>query len=364
MFKLAKTLLSKMIPKEKNKQIQKAGKESTNLQAQGNITINNGIGYDDVKQICCDLFRENFLSLQHEAENTIKQRLDEFTSNLIVALKNESQINLDAAKDPDLQFAIFTSQKEYARSGKVDLLNLLTNLLIDRFKSEGHDFKTIVLNEAIQVANKLTKQQLNIISLVFLSAESAKVIINILSFENYLKTFLPFCENFRGGLYDFRHIEYVGCGNITFIGSKFTDHLKANYGGVLSKGFDLNEIQELPLTTEQFKRLIIPCLRNNKKFQINALNHTVLEDIGRQLGLDSEKIQILKKLQDDYLYTEEEILELLASISPLLLTLNTNWNTTHLGQLKLTTVGVAVAQANITRITGEKYELNTWLNAS
>ncbi|MCW8452614.1 hypothetical protein [Legionella quinlivanii] len=87
MFKLAKTLLSKMIPKEKNKQIQKAGKESTNLQAQGNITINNGIGYDDVKQICCDLFRENFLSLQHEAENTIKQRLDEFTSNLIVALK-------------------------------------------------------------------------------------------------------------------------------------------------------------------------------------------------------------------------------------------------------------------------------------
>ncbi|WP_409371326.1 LPO_1073/Vpar_1526 family protein, partial [Legionella quinlivanii] len=45
---------------------------------------------------------------------------------------------------------MFTSQKEYARSGKVDLLNLLTNLLIDRFKSEGHDFKTIVLNEAIQ----------------------------------------------------------------------------------------------------------------------------------------------------------------------------------------------------------------------
>lgn len=346
-----------------NKQVQKGGNESTNLQAQGNITINNGLGYEDVKQICIDLFRDNFLALQNEAQNTIKKRFEEFTNNLIEALKNESQINLNAAKDPDLQYAIFTSQKEYARSGKEYLLNLLTDLLIDRFKVEEHDFKKIVLNEAIQAANKLTKQQLNIMSLVFLGAESVKGVTDVNFFVNHLKTFLPFCDDYKGGAFDFRHIEYVGCGNIHFIGSKLTDHLKTNYAGVLSKGFEVEKIKELSLTTEQIKQFIIPCLRDNKKIQINALNHNVIADIGLKLGMDMENISRLKKLQDDYLYTEEEIVELLAAISPQLLTLNTFWSTTNLGQLKLTTVGIAMAQANITRITGEKYELNIWLNA-
>ncbi|MCW8408908.1 hypothetical protein OQJ13_07980 [Legionella sp. PATHC035] len=363
MFKLARILLSKMIPNANNKQNQKSGNNSTNIQAQRDIVVNHGLGYEDIKKIFIDLFRENFLTLQNDAQNTIKQRFEEFTNNLIAALKNESQINLDAAKDPDLQYAIFTSQKEYARSGKEDLLNLLTDLLVERFKSEDHDFKKIVLNEAIQAANKLTKQQLNTMSLVFLGAESGKAINDVKSFENHLKTFLPFCEDYKGGSFDFRHIEYVGCGNINFVGSKFTDHLKANYGGVLSKGFDAEKIKELQLTAEQIKQFIIPCLRDDKKLQINALNHTVIEDRGRELGLENEKINRLKKLHDDYLYTEEEILELLAVISPQLLTLNNNWNTTNLGQLKLTPVGIAMAQANITRITGEKYELNIWLNA-
>ncbi|MCC5015110.1 MULTISPECIES: LPO_1073/Vpar_1526 family protein [unclassified Legionella] len=80
--------------------------------------------------------------------------------------------------------------------------------------------------------------------------------------------------------------------------------------------------------------------------------------------MNNEQITSIKKLHDAYLYTEKEILEHLEEISPQLLLLNNHWNTTNLGQLKLTTVGIAIAQANITRITGEKYELNIWLNAS
>jgi len=224
---------------EKNNQDQRSGDNSTNIQATGDVTV-IGVTYGEVRQIAEDLFKANFLMLQGEARNTAQQRAEEIINAFLAALQKEKAITLDVARDPDLQHALFAAQRDYARSGKNDLKMLLVDILVERSKIKDDELKKIVLNEAIQVASKLTLKQLNAISIRFLIAFSRDLSINNLEkFNNYLTTkLLPFCTDLAEEQSDYQHIEYAGCGTVSVLQSDIYNFLKVNYSGFLSKGFD------------------------------------------------------------------------------------------------------------------------------
>jgi hypothetical protein len=346
----------------KNNQDQRSGDSSTNVQAGGNVTI-MGITYSEVRQIADDLFKANFLMLQGEARNIAQQRAEELINEFLTALQTEKTVNIDIAKDPDMQHALFTAQRDYARSGNKDLAKLLVDILVERAKLGNDELKKIVLNEAIQVAPKLTKKQLNAISIRFLIASSRNPEINNLEkFNNYLTSqILPFCAELAKEHSDYQHIEYAGCGTVSIMHSDIYNFLKGNYPGILSKGFDEEIIKQQQLNPMQYNKLVTRCLRNPAKFEISAINDEAIDLTGKNCGLTENQIKQLKDLQNANLLSKEEVERLLENMNPKFKELLQTWNNSGLGRLQLTTVGIALAHANITKTLGIKLDLGVWI---
>ena len=125
-------------------QNQESGDNSTNLQGK-TIIINQGLSYADAKEIALDVFKSNFLELSAKAAETAKRRAEELVDNFLNELKQRAPESLNKMEDPGMQYAIFTAQKEYAKTGDKDLSKLLVDILVDRSKQEDRDLKQIVL---------------------------------------------------------------------------------------------------------------------------------------------------------------------------------------------------------------------------
>src|SRR5918999_2351247 len=140
-------------------QRQEGGRESTNIQAGRDITVSQGPSVEEVREIALDVFHRNFLQLQGLAEDVARGRAEKITNEFLKQLQDRNPAALESSKDPDMQLALFSAQREYARSGDADLEQVLVDLLVDRASEQHPGLRTIVLNEAITAAPKLTEDQ-------------------------------------------------------------------------------------------------------------------------------------------------------------------------------------------------------------
>ncbi len=356
-----------MTKNDNDNQSQTSGNSSNNLQAGGNITI--GASYTEIKQIAQDIFNTNFLILRGEAksiaENRANEIVDDFLSKYhdkIASTSNETDM-LDAAKDPDFQYALFATQRDYARSGKKELKEMLVDILMQRAECKDNELRKIVLNEAIEVAPKVTQRQLNIISLSFLLMHSINHgVINIETFNNYFKEqILPFCGDLTEHNSDYQHISYARCGTTSQFGTSLFDAVKRQYCGVLTTGFDEPAIAQLNLNTEQRNKSIITCLRNSSKLQVNAINLDRLDKLAHEINLSTDQLNALKGLLENNVINQESFNSELLSLSPNFGILIDAWQKTPLKSLQLTSVGIALAQANIKKTINKDLDLSIWI---
>ena len=128
-------------------QSQEVSEGATAVQAGGNVVITQvGLSYSDVRDVALDVFRSNFYQLAAPAMETAKARAQEITDDFLKKLQQEYPDGFKKGQDPDFQHALFTVQKDYARTGDKDLGDLLVDLLVDRSKQDQRDILQIVLN--------------------------------------------------------------------------------------------------------------------------------------------------------------------------------------------------------------------------
>ncbi|MCY7977453.1 hypothetical protein P8843_07030 [Bacillus inaquosorum] len=150
-----------------NKNIrQQGGNHSTNVQGE-TVHIHSGITIADAKEIANDVFEKNMYKLTSIAETTAKERADFLVSNMLSKIDQEAEKEklIEKFSDPDIQYILYTSQKNFARSGDRDLGEVLSNLFIERLKSGEGDFKKLIMNEAIEIVPRLTNKQIEILTL-------------------------------------------------------------------------------------------------------------------------------------------------------------------------------------------------------
>ena len=227
-----------------NKQSQKSGNNSTNVQA-GNIIVHQGLTYSEVKKIALDVFKANFYELVAKAQETAKQRAEEITEDFLQKLQKENPNGFLKSEDPDFQYALFTVQKEYARNGDKELGDLLVDLLVDRSKQEQRNILQIVLNESLHVAPKLTSDQLSSLAVIFLLRYTANKQINDhVNLGKYLDRYLePFVKNISKSESCYQHLEYSGCGSVDVTRLLLEESLQRNYQSLFNKMNNV-EIQE------------------------------------------------------------------------------------------------------------------------
>lgn len=347
------------------KQSQKAGNNSTNLQANTiSISQNQGLDYQTVKQIALDIFRANFYELAGEAKEIAKKRAEEITDEFLKKLEEENSEGYHQANSPDFQYALFTVQKEYARNGDEDLGSLLVDLLIDRTKHDTRSIIQIVMNESLAVAPKLTSEQLAVLSIIFLFSYTInRTIVNQESFFQYLdKHVEPFSERLTKKSTCYQHLEYTGCGTISLLEKNLADIFKENYGGIFSKGFEEKAILERGISLQIGNPIFTPCLNDKTKIQINAMNVDVINNSCSKHGIDDGNKQKLISLYNETLMNNEEIISFIEKGRSYMKNIFDVFNNSSMNQFTLTSVGIAIGHANMKRLVGEFTNLSTWIN--
>lgn len=149
------------------KQEQNVAENSSAIQAAGNVTVNNGLSVTEVKELCLLFLKDNFPALRDEAVREAEVNVREFAQELEEKIVQNAQfITLDKFKDPDVQAAINDAVQASARRGKKANTNVLVDLITERASVSASDFKDIVLSEAVLVVPKLTKEQISYLSFI------------------------------------------------------------------------------------------------------------------------------------------------------------------------------------------------------
>jgi len=344
------------------KQVQKGGDHSTNVQAE-KVQINMGVTISDVRQIARDIFKANFLSLSKQAKEVAKTRAEEITDKFLMELKKQNEDGIKNAQDPDFQYAMFTIQKEYAKTGDKELGDLLVDILVDRTKQEGRSILQIVLNESLSVAPKLTNDQLAALSVIFMLRYTINTRINnsLTLGQNFDETIKPFINLLSKKAPCYQHLEYAGCGSISISSVNFADLLKEKYLGLFSKGFLSNELQKRNINLPAENRIFVTCLHDNTKLQLNAINEDEIKEEARNLGIEDNIDQLLE-LNKSCLMNSKEVEDEIVQLRPYMKTVFDVSRESFMKNLTLTSVGIAIGHANVKRNIGEFTDLSIWIN--
>lgn len=343
------------------KKSQKSGDGSTNIQAE-EIIVNHGLTYSEVKEVALDVFKANFYELSGKAEETAKKRAEEITEDFLTKMKDENPLGFNEAEDPDFQHALFTVQKEYARTGDEQLGDLLVDLLVDRSKQEKRDIMQIVLNESLNIAPKLTTDQLSALSIIFLLRYTMNHRVGNIDLlgEYFDKNIKPFAHSLVKGDSCYQHLQFTSCGSISLGSQSIEKILVGNYQGLFMNGFESEEIQNSNL--ENFPELFIKCLHDESKIQVNALNKDMVENHIIKNKLDEKQSSALHRLFNKNKMPEVKIKELCIETRDYMETVFDVWQNSAMQNFTLTSVGIAIGHANIKRLTGKFSDLSIWIN--
>lgn len=341
---------------------QEGGEHSTNLQGQ-TIVINQGITYQDAKNIAIDVFKSNYLELSEKAASTARQRAEELVDDFLTEIQERKPEAINSMEDPGMQYAIFTAQKEFAKTGDKDLSDMLVDILVDRAAQQERNLKQIVLDESLSIVPKLTISQLDTLTIIFLLKYTRNFkIINIPTLKDYLNIHIaPFTANLSKENSLYQHLEFASCGSISLGSSNIEDIYLKTYKGIFCKGFTKEQFETAGHTFEQYPTLIVPCLQDPTKFQVAALDDETLEKKVKHLGLGQEQINKLTPFLNNYQMNTNEAKEMIKAQGDFMIGLFDVWETSNLQNMTLTSVGIAIATANLRRKTGITVDLGIWI---
>lgn len=344
-------------------QKQSASEGSTAIQANRDVVINHGVSVSEVRQIFMDLFRANLLEYRGISQNVAHARSEQITEKFLTKLQGENPEGLLQAQTPGFQEDVFTAQKEFAKVGEEELGDLLVDLLVDRSKQTERNTLQIVLSESLRVAPKLTTAQTNTLSIIFLlryvrfNPGNASLLAASLTLH-----LGHVVENFAVSESTFNHLAFTGCGAISLGTVEFQNIFPTVYRGLFQKGVDLARIESAALSPTLRAKYVMSCLGNPAKLQINAVGDPHLNDICKADNVIDGDVVKLKDLFNEGTLPIDEILLSARQLTPFMPKLIDAWQSTKMKNTELSSVGMAIAHANIKRFTGEFAPLSIWIN--
>lgn len=346
-----------------NKKVQKGGKKSENYQAEV-LVVNKGLSYEETKSIALDVYKANMTEFRSVAASIANERAEEITEKILKKISESNPQILKEFENPAMQDALFKTQKEYAKSGDKDLGDLLVDIVSDRARVVKRNMLQIVLDESLTIAPKLTIEQLDTLTLSFLTIRTRRLTIrNLFDFALYVNNFIaPFIDNLLDDHEHFKYIEYLGCGHIRAGDyGNIQNIYRRTYQALFSKGFTKEEFNNEVIADDSLNQLLIPCLNDPLKLQFKFMDNEVLESEVKKINLSPELIAKIKALFEKSTKSNEEIKDQIVALNPKMSKLFDVWEKSSFKNLELTSVGIAIAHANYRRRTGETMDLSIWI---
>lgn len=328
-------------------QKQEGGDHSSNFQGK-TVNVYSGLSYKDVKEIALDIFTSNFIKLKSEAAIIAKERAEEITEKILQELQAKTPEALEEFIQPSMQDALFSAQKEYAKSGDKDLGDLLVDIIVDRANVPKRNILQIVLDESLHIAPKLTSEHLDALTLNFLLIRTRRLDIGTLDDlkKHFLNRIIPFTKSIVPEYANYNYLEYLRCGHIrTGNYGALEKNLKEVYKGFFSRGFTKEELENEFGSSFPLDKLIVPCLHDKTKFQIGVFDEEVIEIEGKKINLGNDFILKIKSFFNNTTLDDASVKNKLLDMHPNMSRIFDFWEKSLIKKFELSSVGIAIAHA-------------------
>jgi hypothetical protein len=143
---------------------QKVNDGSTAYQSNGEMTVNNGMTFTDVRQLFEDLFERNFPRLVDAAAEKAQDNLLKFYNEVESKLKeHEGTIDFGKFTKPNTQYLLSSTIMEAARTG--NNLDFLSEALVTSLHSDSSEMLDIIAEQALGLIPRLTNLHISTITL-------------------------------------------------------------------------------------------------------------------------------------------------------------------------------------------------------
>lgn len=255
------------------KQEQEGGEGSTNNQAGRDLVIHQGMSahqmgelveYIDHKVMA--VFTANFAKLTDDAGEIALDRAHQFLLKFIEELASKNPEHIGSIQTVAMQDAILKAQTTAAIVDDEDLNRTLVDVLVEKAGTEPGSFKGVVLAEALEVARKLTADQINLLTAIVMITQTVSY-----RWSDYRTVFDHLneqCKPLYGKIptsgSTIAYMTYTGVGRIENIAAAFgvpatmAGKIIDTYAPVFTKGFPISSIPDELRSEEKFPGLFVP----------------------------------------------------------------------------------------------------------
>ncbi|GAB6395352.1 MAG: hypothetical protein MdMp024_1664 [Bacteroidales bacterium] len=352
-----------------NKMQQKTGDNSTNLQANGNIILQQGISEERVRAIFDEKMQCAIAQLSSEAQLIATNRNSKFLNKLVSRMMETN--SMEAFLDPDFQFLLIDAQKSASSSDRDTDINLLSELLVHRFKKQKDRSAKIGIVKAVNIVHQIPDDALQGLTILhtvgtfFPTTGNIKDGLDILNnlFQKIIYDNLPFDSRWLDDL------DILGAVRISNFGSmkKIEQYYPKRLCGYVCEGIAVNSNEHTEVV-RLLKENRIPPVNilvkhelSDNHLRLNIVNKSVIDTLIFHIEKDNDNIpfsdtqkQVITTIAENYCRidaqhqaTIDSFMKLLDNY-PHLKTLKDWWNNLN-KFIEITSVGRVLAHANAQR---------------
>lgn len=348
-------------------QSQDASDGSLAIQSARDTNITVGMSAEDMQRIM-ETLSQQLPTYAAVAREVVDARLADFKDEVLKKFADQEKADAGAFADPDFQYVFTRAQHAYARSGDAVTRDTVVDLIAKRSKEGTRSRLSLTLNDAVEKAAVLTKNEFAELSLVYLIRYTRHLGINSLeAFGEYCRTqMLPLLADISRESASYQYLQAHSCGSIEITSITLPDAFRENYAGVLTIGCAVEDLQgalaEEKRAAFAASTLVIPCLSDPTKVQLAALSRDVFDSKATPLGFDESERNALWNKMMESVPSGDALTTRIETVFPEIRELIDIWSSTPLKQMTLTTVGIAVGYANLLRAAvGFQADLGVWI---
>jgi hypothetical protein len=351
-------------------QDQNVGDGAVAVQAAGSVetvtinqTTNLGLTVEEVRSVAKDAFRADFYQLLGQAGDIATARAQKVVEDFLDRVQKENPAALEQANSPDFRYALLTAQKAHARNGDENLEALLVELLVERSREQQRNLQQIVLNEALDVASRLTDDQVAALTVCFVIRRTVNHLI--FNFDSWLTMMdlrvQPLVEKAKLSESSISHLAFTGCGVVEMGEVTLAQCFLRVYPGIWQSGFDSDD----PVV-QQLSQEATSCLRPSAHTlgKLEVFDGTVEQSaaIRKHNVPDEAQLALLDQLIARPHLNDEQVKERCIASRPYMAALFDLWDGTTIKNFMPSSVGIAIAHANVCRREPSFGPLTNWIN--
>ncbi|NJK43533.1 MAG: hypothetical protein HC933_04025 [Pleurocapsa sp. SU_196_0] len=175
------------------------------------------------------------------------------------------------------------------------------------------------------------------------------------------RTAFKLLPDISGSLIDFQHLQFAGCGDIQVTDLELETLFQRVYPGLFMSGFTYEDSSSQQVRESLRGKFLIPCLNDQTKLQVNAINLDTLQKKFLQSNLIEEEKQNIINLFNTNIMQPHEVLNKCIQLNPTFDRLFSLWKSTSFKSFLLTSVGIAIGQTNFIRYDATYHDLALWM---